>query len=59
MMHDKGFCGSLDQVAFSGMGCNDVADRIWNSAFERQRNTRERMSQSFSALTLAAFAVGA
>jgi len=56
-MHEKGFRGSFDQVAFCGMGRNDVADRIWNSAFERQRNTRERMSQSFPALTLPAFAI--
>jgi len=58
-MHDEGFRGSLDQVAFGGVGRNDVAHRIRNSAFERQRNTRERVSQSFSAFTLTAPAVRA
>src|SRR5580765_1071457 len=59
VMHDEGFSGALHQVALSGMGCDDVAHRIWNPAFERQGNSRERMPESFTALALTALAIWA
>src|SRR3954468_15125797 len=58
MMHDERFRGALHQIAFSGMGCDNVADRIWYSALESEGYPGERMPQGFAALALAALAVG-
>src|SRR5579864_276456 len=45
VMHDESLGGALDQVALGGVRGNDVADRVWNSALQRQCNSGERMPQ--------------
>jgi hypothetical protein len=58
VMHDERFRRALDQIAFGGVGCDDVADGIGNAAFERECDASEGMAQSFSAFALTTLAVG-
>src|SRR5215472_9436108 len=59
VVDDVGLGGALDEVAFGGVGGDDVADVVADAAFECQSNSGEGMAEGFSALTLAALAVGA
>src|ERR1051326_7371181 len=59
VVDDKGFGSALDQVAFGCVGRDDVANLVGHAALEGQGYPGERVSQRFSALALAAYAVGA
>ena len=58
MVDDVSFGGSLDQVAFGGVGGDDVADGVRDAAFQRQGHAGEGMAQGFAAFALPALAVG-
>src|SRR5260370_40525025 len=58
MMDYKSLSGALHQIAFSGVSGDDVADCVGHAAFERERDPSKGMTQSFSALALAALGVG-
>jgi hypothetical protein len=58
VMDDEGFGGAFDQVAFGGVGRDDVADRVGNAALESQRDAGEGMAQGLAAFALATLASG-
>ena len=57
MMDDVGFCRPLYKISLSRVRGNDVANIVGNSAFERERDAGEWMTQGLSPLALLALPV--
>ena len=57
MVDDEGFGRALHQVAFGGMGRNDVTDGIRHAALHRQRHAGDGVTKNLAARTLHRLAV--
>src|SRR5579872_2158546 len=57
VMDDERFRRSLDQIPFSSVSGDDVADCVRNAALQRHRDSSEGMAKRLSPFTLPAFTV--